>query len=126
MSHPMLAPFATRWLPLAGAVPALLLMLLSGCTEDPDTTAEPAAMPAQSSPAPSGASADRTKAAQTPDPALARPVRFEPAQLDLGILRPQQEVTSTFKVHNLGDKPLRILTLKPSCACTTVAPMATP
>lgn len=48
------------------------------------------------------------------------PFAFDPPQLDFGYLAPRQDVVGTFKIRNVGDEPLRVLSMKPSCACTKV------
>ncbi len=51
------------------------------------------------------------------DPA---PVVFDPPAVDLGYILPNQTVNTIIQVRNIGDKPLKITLVKPSCTCTTL------
>ena len=42
---------------------------------------------------------------------------LEPSSLSLGLLEPNEERTVDFKLRNLTDQPLKILTVKRSCSC---------
>lgn len=52
-----------------------------------------------------------------PDPA---PVVFDPPAVDLGYVLPSETVNTVIQVRNIGDKPLKITLVKPSCTCTTL------
>lgn len=48
------------------------------------------------------------------------PIRVEPAILDFGIVAPSKSVQGSVKLINLSDRELEILTVQPSCKCTTL------
>lgn len=52
------------------------------------------------------------------------PVRLEPAVLDFGILPPSVTREGVIKLVNTGTKELEILTVQPSCKCTTTEDMS--
>ena len=47
------------------------------------------------------------------------PIEFEPRELKFGYVQPNRDITGEFAMRNVGDKPIRIITAKTSCACTT-------
>jgi hypothetical protein len=52
------------------------------------------------------------------------PVRVEPEVLDFGIVPPSVEKEGTVRLVNTGNKELEILTVQPSCKCTTLDDVA--
>jgi hypothetical protein len=57
-------------------------------------------------------------------PTSSPPVVFDPPTLDFGIIPPNTDRTGTVAVRNEGDAPVRILSLKPTCKCTTLSDLA--
>ncbi len=85
----------------------------------------PSAPAAQTQVSPTPASAPAKGAAQTPPPPTAPvlgnpPIEFRPAIIDLGTVRPNQQVTGTTYIHNLSDKWLRVAATRANCTCTKV------
>jgi hypothetical protein len=77
--------------------------------------AAPAAAPAPAAPP--------VDAGAAMDPGLP-PLRAEPAVLDLGVMAPRAGGKGAFKLTNVGDRPLRIGAVSPSCKCTTTSALA--
>lgn len=50
----------------------------------------------------------------------APPIRLEPEVLDFGIVGPSETKEGIVKLVNTGDRPLEVLTVQPSCKCTTI------
>jgi hypothetical protein len=50
----------------------------------------------------------------------APPIRLEPEVLDFGIVGPSETREGVVKLVNTGVRPLEILTVQPSCKCTTI------
>lgn len=48
------------------------------------------------------------------------PIRVVPDILDWGLIAPYQEATASVRLENVSDQPMKILTVQPSCKCTTV------
>ncbi len=48
------------------------------------------------------------------------PIRIEPEVLDFGIVGPSETREGVVKLINTGDRPIEILTVQPSCKCTTI------
>jgi len=48
------------------------------------------------------------------------PIEFDPPRLDFGMVPPGQEMRGTVQIRNVGDEPVKILAMKPDCACTTL------
>src|ERR1043165_7838332 len=46
------------------------------------------------------------------------PLEIRPEIMDLGSIRPNQRVSGTVYVQNVGDKWLKVLDLHPDCTCT--------
>lgn len=55
------------------------------------------------------------------EPAPAAKIRFETVTHDFGAVRSDTKVQYRWAFSNVGNAPLRILGLKPSCACTATA-----
>lgn len=74
------------------------------------------------------AAADSQSAPATEEPSdtidAPPPVRLEPAVLDFGILAPSVTREGVIKLVNTGTKELEILTVQPSCKCTTTEDMS--
>ncbi len=51
-------------------------------------------------------------------------IKLEPQLLDLGVVAPNQDATGTVTIWNLGADPVRILSVRPSCKCTTLDDLA--
>lgn len=85
------------------------------------------------------AAASKTAATQQPPAAPARPqrphdpyappaspilgsppIKFDPPLLDLGVVRPNQKLSSTINIQSVSDEPLKIVWTKASCTCTSV------
>jgi len=87
----------------------------------------PAAAPIQTPPsAPSGAApAQQAKPTETQADSdepkdEAPPITLDPPVLDFGIVPPSQSKSGSVKLINTGTKELEILTVQPSCKCTTL------
>jgi hypothetical protein len=48
------------------------------------------------------------------------PVEVDPPICDFGFVRPGEAPSKKVKITNVGDKPLLVLAVQPSCKCTTV------
>ena len=48
------------------------------------------------------------------------PIEFDPPVVDVGYMLPNEKKDATFQIRNLGDEPLKISLVKPSCTCTTL------
>jgi len=48
-------------------------------------------------------------------------VEFDPPILDLGPVLPNKAASGTVQIRNVGDRHVRILSVKPSCKCTTIS-----
>lgn len=59
------------------------------------------------------------EAAARPGEALVERLRVEPAVLDFGDLLPDIQVSRTVRLHNVGDRPIRVLRAVADCGCTT-------
>lgn len=85
---------------------------------------DPAAPSAPQRPANPGAppsSHDHSRGGPPATPVLgAPPIEFDPPELDLGIVRPNQRVSGTIYIQNISDKWLKILSSKADCTCTSV------
>jgi len=46
------------------------------------------------------------------------PIVFEPSIINLGKMLPRELITTKFSIRNLGDRPITIKVIRPSCACT--------
>ncbi len=68
----------------------------------------------------STASGSTTPPAATTKPAKRVPIRFEPPRINVGVLKPGQSATATVRVRNIGTEPLKILSSRASCGCTSV------
>lgn len=75
--------------------------------------APPAVSPQQSPPTESQADPDEPKDE-------APPITLDPPVLDFGIVAPSQTKSGSIKLINTGTKELEILTVQPSCKCTTL------
>lgn len=97
------------WCALASAA-----LLLAGCDQSGEANTAPPAAPA-SEPAPIVGVL----------PVVGRPpVEFDPPTLDFGLIEPNRPVVGTITVRNTGDRPLKVLTVKPTCKCTTLSDIA--
>jgi hypothetical protein len=92
----------------------------------PASTPTPAATPAPQPPVAQAADL-ATQAAQTAAPASSDepvdaqpPVRLDPPVMDFGIIPPSVEREGVVKLINTGSRELEILTVQPSCKCTTL------
>ena len=82
----------------------------------------PVAAP-QAAPPAAPAPAPQVDGGAAMDPGLP-PLRAEPAVLDLGVMAPRAGGKGAFKLTNVGDRPLRIGAVSPSCKCTTTSSLA--
>lgn len=100
--------------PLIGSSHALLglvlLLGLSGCGQEPG--GEPRGDGAAAA-VPGGGADDRPSSPTLP------PIRVMPATLDWGTVAPNEEVLGSVRLQNLSDQPQTILSVQPSCKCTT-------
>ena len=48
------------------------------------------------------------------------PIRVVPGILDWGLIAPYQEAKASVRLENVSDQPMKILTVQPSCKCTTM------
>ena len=112
---------------------AALFLCLAGCGERPvgpnpdgaspapaTSNGSPSAPPAAASPD-QGASADPSTPAEVDGPP---PIRLDPPVLDFGILPPSASREGVVKLVNTGTRELEILTVQPSCKCTTLEDLA--
>jgi hypothetical protein len=102
------------------------------------TAAKPeTASSAESAPAPAAVAArvDAPPAAVSDTPAQATeeaeepkdeapPITLDPAVLDFGIVPPSETRSGVVKIVNTGTRELEILTVQPSCKCTTLEDLA--
>ena len=58
--------------------------------------------------------------AAIPLSATAYSMEFDPPILDMGFVPPNTDVTGSIEMRNTGSQPVRILSVKPSCKCTTL------
>ena len=89
----------------------------------PDTVAAGDAGPSRPAPraAPgSGAGGASTAPAATAPPVGPPPFEFDPPEIDFGFVRPDTELTGSFLVRNVSNRPLRIQAVRADCKCTTV------
>lgn len=104
--------------------------LLMGCDarQSPTESVAAAPAPAPSPSAPPAAPAAEQPAATPPAEAEAidemPPIRVEPEVLDFGIIPPSVTKEGSVKLTNFGTKELEILTVQPSCKCTTLDDMS--
>ena len=95
------------------AIVVLLLIVpiaLSGCTGE---SSENQQKDQAGGEAPSTATAIGQSSGRVP------PVRVLPAELKFGPVAPGATVTGTVTLNNFSDQPVRILSVQPSCKCTT-------
>ncbi len=62
----------------------------------------------------------RTVSAPAPITRSSVQVEFDPPILDLGSVVPNKAASGTVRIRNVGDRHVRILSVKPSCKCTTI------
>lgn len=92
------------------------------------TAAAPASAPAIASaptdpaPAPAGSESQDSPTDESIDGPP--PIRLEPAVLDFGIIPPSVTKEGVVKLINTGTTELEILTVQPSCKCTTLEDMS--
>ena len=58
--------------------------------------------------------------AAIPLPATAYSIEFDPPILDMGFVPPNQDSAGSIEMRNTGTQPIRILSVKASCKCTTL------
>lgn len=68
-------------------------------------------------PAPNRTSTEGSTLNLVPNPP---PIQFEPPLLDLGFLDPGEVATGSVEIVNIGTEPLRIVSTKASCKCTSI------
>ena len=105
-----------------------------GATASTAGTAQPAATTTVSPQQPQVPAATSPSAPQNtpsaPSPTQARtlgdvpPIRLEPASIDFGYLQPSKNATGIVNIHNTGNAPIKILSTKASCHCTTLDELA--
>lgn len=59
------------------------------------------------------------EATMKPGEPLVERLRVEPATVDFGDLLPDIQASRTVRLHNVGDRPLRVLRAVADCGCTT-------
>ncbi len=126
------------------AVCVLVALAVAGCGDSaaPEGTAAaasesavtpvpsaPTRPPGTAQPPAEGATADAGTGQSTTGPLLpatatAPPIVFEPRSMNLGLLAEGASGTGTVKVRNVGNRPIKILTTRASCACTYAADLA--
>ncbi len=110
---------------------AACAMALGGCQEtseagltEADTVAQPLASPvvnlAQAADQNDPARDVVQTPAAIPPSATAYGIEFDPPILDMGFVRPNQDATGSIEMKNTGSRPIRILSVTPSCKCTTL------
>ena len=60
-----------------------------------------------------------SESAPRPGEALVERLRVEPATLDFGDLLPDIQVSRSVRLHNIGDRPLRVTRAVADCGCAT-------
>lgn len=129
------------WPSVLFAIPALALIAgatsLTGCSREAATapspaTAQPTAATApEAAPAPVAARSDAQPAPVSQPPAQTDagsdepkdeppPITIDPPVLDFGIVPPSETRNGVVKIINTGTRELEILTVQPSCKCTTL------
>lgn len=90
---------------------------VSSPTSNPSTppATRSAPVPASASPSPA-----TEQAADSEPKDEAPPITLDPPILDFGIVPPSETKSGVVKLINTGTKPLEILTVQPSCKCTTL------
>ena len=84
----------------------------------------PAIAPAPTEPAPASAGSEAQDPPSDESIDGPPPIRLEPAVLDFGIIPPSVTKEGVVKLINTGTKELEILTVQPSCKCTTLEDMS--
>lgn len=114
---------------------AALLVTVAGCGDRGANSQNGAAAPAKAD-APASGSGAGTSAPSAETPAAQAdqesqesvdgppPIRLDPPVLDFGILPPSATKEGVVKLVNTGTKELEILTVQPSCKCTTTEDLA--
>ncbi len=124
----------THLIRLAAVLGACALVPLGGCDDGKEpATVSGGEMPASRPPVSVSPSADAESVAAPPPSAsggdaseasepidAAPPIRLEPEVLDFGIVGPSETKEGVVKLVNTGDRPLEVLTVQPSCKCTTI------
>jgi hypothetical protein len=109
------------------ALPLVVLMAASGCERSGEAGPPAAAQVADRTPAdPAPAIPDAIE--RTPPvvsaPVSALNIRFDPPELNFGYIPPNVNKTGTITVLNEGNAPVKILTMKSTCKCTTLSDLA--
>ena len=106
-------------------------MALGGCGGSPETGSTEVAVVAQPLASPVANLGEVTVADDSPLDARQRPaaipapasgysIEFDPPILDMGYVAPNRDATGSIEMRNTGSRPIRILSVKPSCKCTTL------
>lgn len=117
------------------ATSAVALTMLSACGGNSAAPAPAPVVPAPVAPAPTAVTPPVTDAPATDvsapvvDPAqeaedLPPPIELDPPVLDFGIMSPTDIAEGTVKLRNTGTKELEVLSVQPSCKCTTINDIA--
>ncbi|MCH2185661.1 DUF1573 domain-containing protein [Myxococcota bacterium] len=120
-------PNVFRAVALAGG----LLFVIAGCAQEPTKEASEAAPSETTSDAGSGSAVVTAPPPPRPDTAAMQeqiaaaqaqtrpPIRVVPSVLNWGTVAPSASVTSSVRLENISDKPLKIISVQPGCKCTT-------
>ena len=117
--------------PISGLLPATSMASSAaagqGSTERPagaqpqaQPAPRPAAPPTVTPPAPAAAPGSTDEAADDEPKDEAPPITLDPPVLDFGIVPPSETKVGVVKLINTGTRELEILTVQPSCKCTTL------
>lgn len=68
--------------------------------------------------------APRPAPPETAAPPLVRPFEFDPPNVNFGYVAIGDPMEADVKIRNVSEAPLKILTMKPDCRCTTVQDLA--
>ncbi|MEE8458970.1 MAG: DUF1573 domain-containing protein [Phycisphaerales bacterium] len=93
---------------------------LAGCDQSGDATVAEAATVAATVAATRPAVVQPTVSSPAPLTVSTVRIEFDPPILDLGPVVPNKAASGTVMIKNVGDRHVRILSVKPSCKCTTI------
>ena len=120
-----------RWFLLS--IPVLALACIAGgCGEGSDakvsTESAPASAEAQEPPKASddggGLAATGTPKGRIQTTTAAGPLEIVPESFEFGAVAPGSINMGSFLIRNGGDRPVKVLQVKPSCVCTTLSDLA--
>ncbi len=115
---------------IAVCIAALQTAMFAGCDQSGEATvAETATVAEPLASAAVDAARQQAEPPRVVQPTVSAPapvamstvrIEFDPPIIDMGPVVPNQAVSKVIQIRNPGDKPVRILSVKPSCKCTTI------